>query len=116
MCWFLDVGNKEPPQMDLTGVQKAPRHEVAGSWAPAEQRALWGFNVVADLDGRRDARSDFVLLALMRSLMRPQAGLSPDARKPCKSKLNSKSSCGTGTFRIAARSVAWPPQACPSGG
>jgi hypothetical protein len=35
----------------LTGVQKAPRHEVAGSWAPAEQRALWGFNVAADLDG-----------------------------------------------------------------
>src|SRR6516225_632571 len=22
-------------------VQKAPRHEVAGSWAPARQRALW---------------------------------------------------------------------------
>src|SRR6201997_1400615 len=35
----------------LTGVQKAPRHEVAGSWAPAGQRALWGFDVSADLDG-----------------------------------------------------------------
>src|SRR5215813_13473364 len=35
MCWFLDAGNKEPPQAHLTGVQKAPRHEVAGSWALA---------------------------------------------------------------------------------
>ena len=43
MCWFLDAGNKEAPQAQLTGVQKAPRHEVAGSWAPAEQRVLWGF-------------------------------------------------------------------------
>src|SRR6516165_480031 len=35
----------------LTGVQKAPRHEVAGSWAPAGHRALWGFDVSADADG-----------------------------------------------------------------
>src|SRR5262249_35107577 len=41
---FWDAGNKEAPQAQLTGVQKAPRHEVAGSWAPAEQRALWRFN------------------------------------------------------------------------
>ena len=39
---------------ELTGVQKAPRHEVAGSWAPAGQRALWGFDVNADLDGGRN--------------------------------------------------------------
>ena len=25
------------------GVQKAPRHEVAGSWATGWQRVLWGF-------------------------------------------------------------------------
>jgi len=31
------------------GVQKAPRHEVAGRWAPAEQRALWGFERGAQL-------------------------------------------------------------------
>src|SRR6516165_11504443 len=37
----------------LTGVQKAPRHEVAGSWAPAGQRGLWGFDVSADLYGAR---------------------------------------------------------------
>jgi hypothetical protein len=30
------------PRAQLAGVQKAPRHEVAGSWAPAMQRALWG--------------------------------------------------------------------------
>ena len=39
MCWFLDAGDKEPPQAHLTGDQKASRHEVAGSWAPAEQRS-----------------------------------------------------------------------------
>src|SRR6201993_1535280 len=38
----------------LTGVQKAPRHEVAGSWAPAGQRALWGFDVTAGGDGGRN--------------------------------------------------------------
>jgi hypothetical protein len=51
----LDAGKKEAPQAQLTGVQKAPRHEVAGSWAPAEQRALWGFNAGAELDDGSDA-------------------------------------------------------------
>src|SRR6516165_10621695 len=43
------------PRAQLAGVQKAPRHEVAGSWAPVRQRALCGFNVGAALDGKRDA-------------------------------------------------------------
>jgi hypothetical protein len=30
LCRFLDAGNKEAPHAQLTGVQKAPRHEVAG--------------------------------------------------------------------------------------
>src|SRR6516164_3651987 len=55
LLWFLDAGDKRAPHAQLTGVQKAPRHEVAGSWAPAKQRALWGFNACAELDGRRDA-------------------------------------------------------------
>ena len=54
LCWFLDAGKKEAPHAQLTGVQKAPRHEVAGSWVPAGQRALWGFNAGAKLDDRRD--------------------------------------------------------------
>jgi hypothetical protein len=29
---FLDADKKEAPHAQLTGVQKAPRHEVAGSW------------------------------------------------------------------------------------
>jgi hypothetical protein len=29
----------------LTGVRKAPRHEIAGCGAPTVQRALWGFGV-----------------------------------------------------------------------
>jgi len=55
MCWFLDAGDKEAPHAHLAGVQKAPRHEVAGSWALAGQRALWRFNAGAGLDGGRDA-------------------------------------------------------------
>src|ERR1700730_2902885 len=43
------------PRAQLAGVQKAPRHEVAGSWAPAVQRALWGFDGGAELEGKRDA-------------------------------------------------------------
>jgi hypothetical protein len=31
---------RDAPHAQLAGVQKAPRHEVAGSWAPAKQRAL----------------------------------------------------------------------------
>ena len=30
------------------------RHEVAGSWAAAVQRALWGFDVGAGLNGGQD--------------------------------------------------------------
>jgi hypothetical protein len=55
LCRFLDAGNKVVPHAQLTGVQKAPRHEVAGGWAPAGQRALWGFDAGADLDGGRGA-------------------------------------------------------------
>jgi hypothetical protein len=33
------------------GVQKAPRHEVAGSLALAVRRALWGFDGGAELEG-----------------------------------------------------------------
>jgi transposase len=55
LCRFLDAGNNEAPRhAQLTGVQKAPRHKVAGSWAPAGQRALWGFDVSADPDGGRN--------------------------------------------------------------
>ena len=46
---------QDAPQAQLAGVQKAPRHEVAGSWAPAKQRALSGFYAGAALDGKRDA-------------------------------------------------------------
>ena len=46
----MDAGNKKARHAQLTGVQKAPRHEVAGSWAPIVRRALWGFNVGADVD------------------------------------------------------------------
>jgi hypothetical protein len=55
LCWFLDAGEKKAPQAQLTGVQKAPRHEVAGSWALTVQRVLWGFDGGADLDDRRSA-------------------------------------------------------------
>ena len=31
LCWLLDAGKKEAPQAQLTGVQNAPRLEVAGN-------------------------------------------------------------------------------------
>src|SRR5215470_1156866 len=43
------------PRAPAAGVQKAPRHEVAGSLAPAVPRALWGFDFRAGGDGGRDA-------------------------------------------------------------
>src|SRR5208337_5523388 len=55
LCRFLDAGNDEMPRARADGVQKAPRHEVAGSLAPAVPRALWGFDFHAGGDGGRDA-------------------------------------------------------------
>src|SRR6516165_3862179 len=46
---------RDIPHAQGAGVQKAPRHEVAGSWAPARQRALWRFNAGADVEDGRDA-------------------------------------------------------------
>ncbi len=39
------------PRPVAAGVQKAPRHEVAGSLALAVLRALWGFDGGAGLEG-----------------------------------------------------------------
>jgi hypothetical protein len=50
MCRFLDAGMTPSPRAVAAGVQKAPRHEVAGSLALAVQRALWGFDG-AELEG-----------------------------------------------------------------
>jgi hypothetical protein len=55
LCRFLDAGNDEMPLALAAGVQKAPRHEVAGSLAPAVPRALWGFDFRGVGDGGRDA-------------------------------------------------------------
>src|SRR5215475_10314359 len=54
--FWMPAITKEP-RAQLAGVQKAPRHEVAGSWAPAKQRALWRFNAGADVDDGRGART-----------------------------------------------------------
>jgi len=42
---------RDHPHARTAGVRKAPRHEVAGSWALAVQRALWGFDGGAGLEG-----------------------------------------------------------------
>ena len=52
VCWFLDAGDKRGSARSMSGVQKTPRHEVAGSWARAGHRALWGFNAGAQLAAR----------------------------------------------------------------
>ena len=51
LCRFLDAGMTPSPRAVAAGVQKAPRHEVAGSLALAVQRALWGFDGGAELEG-----------------------------------------------------------------
>src|SRR6267142_3473760 len=55
LCRFLDAGMTNLPRAVAAGVQKAPRHEVAGGGAPAGQRALWGFEGGAELEGGCDA-------------------------------------------------------------
>src|SRR5215468_7153979 len=47
---------RNAPQAELAGVQKAPRHEVAGV-GHRLQRALWRFNAGADVDDGREART-----------------------------------------------------------
>ena len=44
MCRFLDAGNKEAPHAQLTGVQKAPRHEVAGFGHRPGSERYWDFS------------------------------------------------------------------------
>jgi hypothetical protein len=48
---------REVPHARLAGVQEAPRHEVAGSWAPASGEALCGFDVGADREFGQDANT-----------------------------------------------------------
>ena len=55
LCRFSAAGMTVSPRTPMAGGRKPPRHEIAGSWAPARQRALCGFNVGAALDGKRDA-------------------------------------------------------------
>ena len=47
-----------PPRAQAAGVQKAPRHEVAGSLGPAGQRALWGFDYRGGDGGRARRRRE----------------------------------------------------------
>ena len=47
LCVFFDAGKKEAPHAELTGVQKAPRHEVAGGRAPEEQQATHSSNFLS---------------------------------------------------------------------
>ena len=51
VCRFLDAGMTNLRRPVAAGVQKAPRHEVAGSLALAVLRALWGFDSCAGLEG-----------------------------------------------------------------
>jgi len=55
LCRFLDAGMTNLPRAVAAGVQKAPRHEVAGNWALAVQRALWGFDGGAEFEDGCDA-------------------------------------------------------------
>jgi hypothetical protein len=71
----LDAGNKEPPQAHLTGVQKAPRHEVAGSWVPAQQRARYENSMPAPFSmvSATRARGDVQLIQPTMTLSKARA-------------------------------------------
>src|SRR5271166_2179694 len=51
---FWTPASREAPRTQAAGVQKAPRHEVAGSWVAAGQRALWGFDASGEFAGGRE--------------------------------------------------------------
>ena len=55
LCRFSAAGMQVYPRAEAAGGRKAPRHEVAGGWALAVQRALWGFDGGAELEGGCDA-------------------------------------------------------------
>ena len=50
MWRFSAAGMQVYPRAEGAGGRKAPRHEVAGSWALVEQLALWGFDGGAELE------------------------------------------------------------------
>src|SRR5271166_3506800 len=51
---FWTPASRGAPLAPAAGVQKAPRHEVAGSLGPDGQPALWGFDFRVDYDGGRE--------------------------------------------------------------
>jgi len=53
--------------------------EVAGSWAPAKQRALCGFNAGAALDGERDASTRRRAMSASRGTEDRAVGISAGA-------------------------------------
>ena len=69
------------PRAPAAGVQKAPRHEVAGSLAPAVPRALWGFDFRAGGDGGCDAGTRRPAWVCTREPGRVQ-WVSPSSRRP----------------------------------
>ena len=52
---FWTPASRGAPLAPAAGVEKAPRHEVAGSLGPGGQPALWGFAFRVDYDGGREA-------------------------------------------------------------
>src|SRR6516225_7049338 len=71
------------PRAPLAGVQKAPRHEVAGSWVTAEQRALWGLMPAPlSLVSASRARGDVQCL--------------PGSRRECSGYLGGRVKCSNG--------------------
>ena len=59
MCRFFDAGNHETVRMLSAGVQKAPRHEVAGGWAVVSSERYGDLrSAPASMVGARLVRGD----------------------------------------------------------
>jgi len=76
---------RDLPRARTAGVRKAPRHEIAGCWAPTVQRALWGFGAdvsVGEADPSLSTRWFWVeaLACLLARMSGSQVG-RPDLRR-----------------------------------
>jgi hypothetical protein len=70
---------RDAPQVQLAGVQKAPRHEVAGSVAPGRATSTAGDSVLAEFGSAVEAVQCAV--EAQTALAEANASLAPDRRR-----------------------------------
>ena len=74
-CRFLGRRHALQRVLALADVGEAPRHEIAGGWAPAVRLALWGFEAGAGLEPGPERRLRLLNSGTMITAKRGRAGL-----------------------------------------